>query len=113
MAELNTILTIPEGETIFGPVQLPVQIRCLTFRADRLAWPDNRAQILCSWKVELSEDAQLWVPQAEGSTHGGVFTVPFTAQTISFKTPVPANTWTRVVVQVTEPLTTRVTMTWQ
>ena len=113
MANLNSRLTIPAGETIFGPVQTPVAMTQLTITLNRNAWPDRGQTRIILWSIQISDDQVTWVPQGEGNAGGGVKSKNFTAQTVNFKSAVPAGTWIRAVVNATEPLDTQAGATWQ
>lgn len=109
---VGTRLTIPAGDTIFGPIQLPSSVSQLTLTLDRNAWPDRGATVdIIQWSIELSDDQITWVPQVLGTAGGGVKPKP-TSQTAFFNTPVAAGTWVRAVVTATEPLDTKAMVTW-
>jgi hypothetical protein len=109
--QLNRI-TIPAGETIFGPTQIPDPISVLEIAMDRNQWPQG--ENLLSISLQVSQDNVTYQEVVgESGIPGGNRKHNTAVIRRTFEPPLPAGLWARFVMTATVPLDTRIRFTWQ
>lgn len=111
MAQLNSRLTIPVGETIFGPVQAPDPVTWLEIRLDRNNWGVVGSDLV-HVSIQVSADGVTYKEVGAFTADGGVKRTGYSSQRINFNPTLPMGTWVRAVTTATTPLDTRALVLW-